>query len=269
MFKAVVTDLDGTLLDKHHFLSEYTKNVLNRFLDAGYKLYIATGRVEKGANQIAKQLNNKLPLITTNGARIVDENRDEIYSVLLSEKATKFLTELDYKKFGEEIFINAYSGIDWFVTSKEYYEFYSTKRFDKDYSPTIISKDDMKKKKYNKIFFVGKFENLKKLRKYLEDNLKGEANVAFVSENSLEVFDISVNKAKAAKFLLERDNILPSEVISFGDGLNDFEMLSLFENSYIMDNALDELKEKLPHKEIIGDSDLDSVAKKIEEVFKI
>ena len=40
MFKAVVTDLDGTLLDKNHFLSPYTKDVLNRFLQKGYKLYI-------------------------------------------------------------------------------------------------------------------------------------------------------------------------------------------------------------------------------------
>ena len=71
MFKAVVTDLDGTLLNKDHFLSTYTKNVINKFLDKGYKLYIATGRVERGARLIADQFSHSLSLITTNGARTV------------------------------------------------------------------------------------------------------------------------------------------------------------------------------------------------------
>lgn len=269
MYKAVVTDLDGTLLDKNHFLSEYTKNVLNKFLDAGYRLYIATGRVEKGARLISSQLNKPLPLITTNGARIVDENGIELKSVLLDDFCVNLLTNLDYKQFGDDIFINGYSGTKWLVTSNEYYSFYSTKRVDKIFGPEIIDKDEFKKHKYNKIFFIGNFENLKKLRAYLEKKLENRANITFVSKNSLEIFDINANKAVAAKFLLERDNIDTTEVISFGDGLNDLEMLSLFEKSFIMENALDELKEKLPNKEIIQDSHFDSVAKKIEEVFNL
>ena len=69
--------------------------------------------------------------------------------------------------------------------------------------------------------------------------------------------------------LLEKDGINPDEVIAFGDGLNDYFMLKLFKNSFIMANALQELKDLLPEKEIIDDSHSDAVAKKIEEVFNL
>lgn len=59
------------------------------------------------------------------------------------------------------------------------------------------------------------------------------------------------------------------EVICFGDGLNDYEMLRRIPNSFIMENALEELKEKLPHLPIIEDSHTDSVARKIKEVFNL
>lgn len=269
MFKAVVTDLDGTLLNKDHFLSTYTKNIINKFLDKGYKLYIATGRVERGARLIADQFSHSLSLITTNGARIIDEKGKEIYSVTLNKKCKDFILNLDYKKYGKEIFINGYSGTDWFVISDEYKDFYSKRRVDKTFGATVIDIEEFKKKDFNKLFFIGSFENLKKIREVLKENISKDANIDFVSENSLEIFDISANKANASLKLLEKDGINPDEVIAFGDGLNDYFMLKLFKNSFIMSNALQELKDLLPEKEIIDDSHSDAVAKKIEEVFNL
>lgn len=269
MFKAVVTDLDGTLLDKNHLLSEYTKKVLNNFLDKGYKLYIATGRVERGTRLISDQLNTRLPLITTNGARIVDENGQEIFSVTLDKKCTDFILNLDYKKFGEEIFINGYSGTDWFVVSEEYKEFYSKKRKDKIFGGYVLTEEEFAKKKFNKLFFIGNFENLKKIRDVLVKEIGDRANIDFVSENSLEIFDLSTNKYEASLKLIKRDGIDPSEVVAFGDGLNDYLMLKGYNTSFIMENALQELKDLLPNKLVIEDSHTDSVARKIEEVFNI
>lgn len=269
MFKAVVTDLDGTLLDKNHLLSEYTKKVLNKFLSKGYKLYIATGRVERGARLISDQLSYKLPLVTTNGARIVDEYGNEIFSVTLNEKCSNFLVNIDYKKYGSEIFINGYSGTNWFVVSNEYEEFYSKKRKDKIFGGSILSEEEFARQKFNKLFFIGDFSHLKNLREVIKSEIGDMANIDFVSENSLEVFDLSTNKYEATLKLIERDNISPDEVIAFGDGLNDYYMLKGYKNSFVMGNALDELKDLLPEKEVIEDSHNDAVAKKIEEVFNL
>ncbi|VWL84804.1 HAD family hydrolase [Oceanivirga miroungae] len=269
MYKAVVTDLDGTLLDKDHFLSEYTKEMMQKFLEKGYKLYIATGRNEKGARFVADKISKNIPIITTNGARVLDENNEELFSIFLDKKTNDILTSVDYRSFGEEIFINGYEADNWYVVDDSKLDEYFKRRIDKKYYPDLISEKEFKSKRYNKIYFVGEFENLKKLRTYLEERISDTANIAFVSKRSLEVYDKSATKLNAAKYLLKRDNIKESEVISFGDGLNDYEMLNGFEKSFVMDNALVELKEKLPNKEVIENSHTDSVARKVKEVFNL
>lgn len=269
MFKAVVTDLDGTLLAKDHKITDFTKETIKKFIDKGYKLYIATGRIEKGAKLVSSKIDRKIPLITTNGARIIDEDSNEISSVFLDEYTNKILTEIDYEKFGGDIFLNGYQGENWFVISEKHLNKYFKDRLDKTYRPEIITKEEFKTKRYNKIYFVGTFESLLKLREELRELIGDRANIAFVSENSLEVYDKSANKANAAKLLLERDGIKPEEVLAFGDGLNDYEMLKEFENSFVMENALQELKDLLPEKEILEESSTDSVARKIIEVFNL
>ncbi|WP_156285848.1 HAD family hydrolase [Oceanivirga salmonicida] len=269
MYKAVVTDLDGTLLNKEHEISEFTIKTMQKFIDKGYKLYIATGRIETGAKLISEKINRKVPLITTNGARVLDEESNELFSAYLDDFVRDTLVNIDLTKYGNEIFLNGYSGKNWYVVSEEHLEYYFKRRKDKTYKPYIITTDEFKNKKYNKIYFIGKYEKLLEIREYLREKISEYANIDFVSKNSLEIYDKSANKANAAKLLLERDGIKNEEVISFGDGLNDFKMLSFFDNSYIMNNSLQELKELLPHKEVLADSDTDSVAKKIIEIFDL
>lgn len=74
MFKAVVTDLDGTLLNEKHVVSEYTKKVIKKLLEKGVKFYIATGRLHASTKEIMESIGIEIPLITTNGTRILDEN---------------------------------------------------------------------------------------------------------------------------------------------------------------------------------------------------
>ncbi|WP_068268433.1 Cof-type HAD-IIB family hydrolase [Caviibacter abscessus] len=269
MFRAVITDLDGTLLNKDHLLTEFTKDTIDKLLDKGIKVFVATGRIQKGARAIADQFKHKLPLITTNGSRVIDENNNELLSIFLKDEISKYLVDFDYKKYGSEIFINGYSGTNWFVVDDLYKNFYLTKRLDKKYRPTQIEIEEFKKYKYNKIYFIGEYEHLLKIREVLRKDIGEYANIAFVSKNSLEIYDKNATKGNAAKFLLEKYGISLDEAISFGDGLNDIEMLTMTKKGYIMGNALTELKEMLPNHEIIEDSDTDAVARKIIEVFNL
>lgn len=44
MFKVVVSDLDGTLLNKQHQISPRTRDTLHRLVEQGVKFVVATGR---------------------------------------------------------------------------------------------------------------------------------------------------------------------------------------------------------------------------------
>ena len=49
MYKAVVSDLDGTLLNGSHEIDDFTKKTVSAVIDKGIKFYIATGRSYSGA----------------------------------------------------------------------------------------------------------------------------------------------------------------------------------------------------------------------------
>ena len=43
-YKAIVCDLDGTLLNSQHTISKYTRDVIKDVTNLGVKFFIATGR---------------------------------------------------------------------------------------------------------------------------------------------------------------------------------------------------------------------------------
>lgn len=270
MYKAVLSDLDGTLLDKDHKLKKRTIEVINEFVNMGYKFYIATGRNYNGASVVMKELGLDIDLICINGSRITDSKGNPIFNKKLEPNDSLFLSSIDYKNFGDEIFINGYEDDNWYVSDgDEAINYYTSIRNDREFNPIPISKEEFKEKLYNKIYFIGEHNNLLKLEKYIEEqNLN--VNISFVSDKCLEIYHKDCSKLNAAKILLKRDNIDISEVISFGDGLNDFEMLTGTGKSFVMKNAIYLLKEKLKpfNIEEIGDSDDNAVAEKIVEIFK-
>ncbi|MGT2340994.1 HAD family hydrolase [Staphylococcus aureus] len=42
--KAIFLDMDGTILHENNQASPYTKDVINRLREKGYKVFLATGR---------------------------------------------------------------------------------------------------------------------------------------------------------------------------------------------------------------------------------
>lgn len=119
----------------------------------------------------------------------------------------------------------------------------------------------------SKFFFIGDHEHLMRLEKELFLLTDGNVNIAMVTPECLEVFDIEVHKGNAIKILMKKEKIKMSEVVAFGDGFNDYEMLKMVGKGYVMGNALYQLKEALPDNEIIGTCDSDAEAKKLIELF--
>lgn len=269
MYKAVVTDLDGTLLNENHVVSDYTKKVIRKLVEEGYKFYIATGRLYASTKEIADSIGVKIPLITVNGTRILDENGKELYVSTLPSDIVNKIADFDYKKCGEEVFINGYDKDLWLVTEKRAEIYYRETRPDKPYFPTTVSEEEFRSKNYNKMHFIGKHESLLKILDELGKEIGDKVNIVFVGETCLEIFCKNANKANAAKFLLERDGIKLEEAVAFGDSVNDYEMLTEVGKGYIMGNGIYLLKEMATNLEVIGTNKDDGEANKIIELFNL
>ena len=73
-----VSDLDGTLLRSDAKTSEYTNQVVNQLTSEGVLFSYATARSYLTATKATKGLNAKIPIITYNGAVILQNDTFDI-----------------------------------------------------------------------------------------------------------------------------------------------------------------------------------------------
>jgi len=254
MYKAVISDLDGTLLSRGHHVTKFTKNVIKKIIKNGIKFYIASGRSYDQIGYVTEQLEVKIPIIAANGARIFDADGNMIYEKGLSSKAAKAILGLDYENIAEGSHLNIFSGNDWIIRDVKV-----------DFKE--LPKNELEKLDILKIFYIGNHEQLTNLEKAIL-KITDDVNVIFVSDYCMEIMAKGANKGAAAKFLLEREGLELKDAVAFGDGENDFEMLTMVGKGYAMGNSIDRLRKLLPKDfEYVGANTEDGEAVKLQELF--
>ena len=93
--KVVISDLDGTLLNSDHKISQYTKTVFQELHNQNYLIIVATGRHHLDAMPIVAGLNVPLYLVTSNGARIHSPEKELLFSFNMESDAVKSVLSLD------------------------------------------------------------------------------------------------------------------------------------------------------------------------------
>ncbi len=263
-YKAVICDLDGTLLH-HGKISETTKDVIKQVRKAGIKFYIATGRHHLDAKYFKEILGLDTFLISSNGAKIHNDLLEEVYSVTLPEHVKTELINLSVDELVEpNIFLN-----DAWLGTKGYQGTFGHSQDDTGFVQKVVESftphinDDI-----IKFFYLSPDEKkLEILNEHFNKKFGGSVSIAFSAVQCLEIMQMGVSKGNAIKHMLELENLKPEEVVAFGDGMNDLEMLSVVGKGFVMGNANPKLKYALPHNEVIGNCEDDGVAKKLIELF--
>lgn len=264
-YKLVVCDMDGTLLSSKHTISEYTKEIINKLKDKNIKIIIATGRPYLDAKFFRDQLNLNSYLVTANGANAHDEKENKIVDEYIPKEFVKEILSLNLNT--EKYHRNVYLNNNWYVE----FEIEGLVEFHKEsnYKFQIYNFEKLKNKDVTKIFFLGDKDNIALLENKLKNKFKDNLNIAISSDFCLEIMKKNISKKSALDKILKDLSIEWKDVIAFGDGMNDFEMLKAAGKACVMINGREKLKEKLPNAEIIEDCNEDGVAKKLKEIFKL
>ena len=149
MYKAVICDLDGTLLNSKHTISEFTRSVISKIHNKGVKIFIATGRHHKDAVVFKNVLGLDSFLITSNGAKIHDEHDTEIFSHNISADLASDIISFPVN---EDVHRSIYQDDFWYV--EEHLE--EAKEFHKE-SGFIYTEKDFKEimgEGVTKFFFI-------------------------------------------------------------------------------------------------------------------
>ncbi|KLT69785.1 Cof-type HAD-IIB family hydrolase [Flavobacterium sp. ABG] len=254
--KVIVTDLDGTLLNPQHKISDYTKSIFQELHNQNYLIVVATGRHHLDAMAIISTLDVPIYLVSSNGARIHSPEKEELFAFDLNSEVVKAALNVE---IDPEITVVLFKENVW--QTNKLNEKLNSFQTELKYLPELVDFKILEDFGAIKIFFAhDNHEKLVALKEAILANGSSELHHAFSLPTCLEFMDKSVDKAVAIARVLEKEGFTMQEAVSFGDGFNDVQMLSATGKGLIMGNAPVLLKETLPNLEIIKTNAEDGVA---------
>lgn len=239
MRKVIGIDLDGTLLNDKKAISDFTKQTLAELIKFNNRVVLATGRNYYGAVDYYNQLKLRTPLITMNGALITFPDGTQVKKVI-PKKTVKDL----YEKLNHLFITGVFNGSDKVLSinaNKELEELFNGGKTPNsvDFDPNTIDDEDI----LNVVALI-KETDIKEFEAYFEGL---EISPRFWGSHNGECFyDIHlthVSKASALEEVLETLKLTKDDLITFGDGPNDIEMIKLAKDGIAMKNAKQELKD--------------------------
>ncbi|BCR20681.1 HAD family hydrolase [Borrelia miyamotoi] len=280
--KAVISDLDGTLLLSKGQIGAFSELVIKNLTKENKKFIIATGRSKNEIISLIKDLNSHVSFfITLNGARVYNNKWQLISSYDLPPKIVDEILDLRKSKYkdiphflqksedsDERLYADdiTKSAINDIFKKHELFKKHKYIANElKDISITYHEVSDFRKiKNFNniaKILLLHDEESqLIKYEAIILEKYRKEINVYLSTPNSLEIVSNKVSKGSALKDVLKKINIGLDESIAFGDGFNDVDMLENVKKGLLMGNANYRLKKMLSYLEVIGTNDNEAVA---------
>ena len=270
MIKAIVLDLDGTLLNSRKEITPETKQALLRAQKTGIRLALASARSLNGLARFGRQLElerNHGMLICYNGGLITDaQSGDTLYSRAmpkeLAAEICRFLKQYDVIPMidrGKYLYLN-----DAFAGTIHYnggeldiirYESRSNKFM-------ICETEDLAEwidSDVPKILVAAEPELLDEIEEKLAAPFRDRAKAGRTAPYYFEYNARDADKAAAMLQAFEAAGISSDEMMAFGDAQNDESMIRAVGYGIAMGNAVDSLKEIA--FDVTDDCDRDGIAK--------
>ena len=266
--KMIAMDMDGTLLRSDDTLSQQTKDLLIELQKNGTKLVLASGRSHRRMLQYAKELQMDQYggwLIEVNGIATYDVANNKRYvngrmPIADAQKLMRYFQQYKVEIIGNldaEMFVYI---PEWMMSEKIAYMQEHQLPSDHPYTggafkfvydarngyPDIyyIQSAEELTKEVNKICITYHPEVIAKVEQQARKDLGNDYWLGLTSPKWLEVMMKNISKGHSLQQLMQKFNIDAKDVIAFGDGENDLEMLQTAGTGIAMGNALDVLKQQ-------------------------
>ena len=252
MIKAILLDIDGTLVNDDKQITPRTAKALKRVQDKGVVLVLASGRPDVGLHSFADTLDMGTHggvFVAFNGAKSLNYQTGEVYfeqamTVDQGRRVLEHMKRFDVAScidYGPYMITNdAYFTIDWKGAPWEIVEYEAHNNgFLVREEADLAAKVDWG---IAKILNAGQPEYLQQVAQEMAAPFEGELSAMFTAPYYFEFTPLGVDKVRALKDTFEALGIDQSEVMSFGDAQNDLTMIKWAEVGVAMGNAVDEVK---------------------------
>lgn len=263
--KLIVSDLDGTLLNKESKCSENTKDYLRNLKNNGYTIAIATGRILSSALDGCDGADFADYVICDTGALIYDVSKKEIiFQSVIDKEYINYVCEAENSDFTQIAVCNTQN-------IHKYTKLQNPRRY--IFDNIVSDKNELLEKADNITHMtIGAINNKKvmeladKFRKDFNDLRISIMQDSFGDEQWIEIYNKDISKYSSINKVANINNISNDNIIAFGDGLNDIDMLEKCGVGVAMQNALDIVKSSA--KYIAGYHHEDGVIKFLDNYLK-
>lgn len=234
--KCFSIDLDGTLLNSKHEISDENFEVLQSLQEQGHSIIFNTGRAFEDVIKYEAVQKIEAPIITINGTVLYSKSRDVLYEASLPVSTYKELLPT-LKEIG--LWIMVYTNQGGFPCRNPEIQDKSDEekeRVFQDYNyDQILEKEGLK---IYKVMAVSREDQLEKIDQ-AKEAIGGKLPLSMASShlNNVEFTSIDANKGASLLRYQQMMNLDFKEIYAFGDGGNDIAQFKVATTSIAMGNA--------------------------------
>ena len=242
-FKMVAFDMDGTLLNDEHEVSNRAIASLKKIAKAGIIVLLATGRMTSAVTKHLEILGTPGLVVSHNGALVKDVITGKIFhhETVRANVVAKILEMLQGKatvvhfNFDDRIYL---------TVANPHSDHYS-----QELQVPLTYIDSLKQLEGNPttVLLIDSFEVLQQILIAVAEQFQGQFDYVLAPWRGdvwrLQFLAANTSKGKAVLQIAKFLGVKPEEIISFGDNYNDMEMIQSTGLGIAMGNAVPELKQ--------------------------
>lgn len=262
MIKLIATDMDGTLLNAAHEISEENVKAIKAAQDQGITVVIATGRAFYEANAPVESTGLKVPYICLNGAEVRDESFDIMHTSSLNHEMIEAIQKvLDREHIYYQVYTNfgiytedpkkdlaIYIDIAEHAGQKadvEKIRNHIQHRIDQGTLKVVGNYDQVMETPGEIVMKILAFDSDEaKIERVSKELAKHQGlAVSSSSRGNIEITNAYAQKGIALEEIAKQLGIDMQDVMAIGDNMNDVSMLERVGYPVAMENALPKVKE--------------------------
>lgn len=229
------SDVDGTILDGSHRVTELTARVARALVERGIDLVLVSARMPEALSAIERDLGCGGPVVCYSGAYVLDGAGNELLSRVISPGCA-----LEVRDFVAcavpEVCCMAYGFHTWIVPDRDDLR---VRREEKIVGVTATEgsiEQFFSESGLHKLLLVGEPVSVQRAERMVGTAFPG-LSVVRSSPILCEIMDGRTSKTEGIRTICDHVGADLADAMAFGDGYNDIDMLRAVPESYAMANA--------------------------------
>lgn len=246
--KAIISDIDGTILDNHHQIDTDLPKQIKKLTEIGIPFILSSARSPLGILPISNEIGNlDTPISCYNGALItkpINHQFDTIIEHSLNLNDVKKMVTLLNKDF-PHIGINLYSNEKWYTENCN--KWVQLEASITSETPLVVDFNELfhnKSFKAHKFLLIAEEVEIQEFLSVLNSESFEDMSFYLSKSNYLEITSKLVSKENALTEIAHFYHITPDDIMAIGDNFNDLPMIKRAGIGVAMGNAPLEIQEK-------------------------